>query len=66
MNAATFGEHINQTFTLELSFIEMHIIMKAMSEYSSQNYNPRYGTPNNEHAEAAEKLHDELTEIYSS
>ena len=53
-----------ETFQLNLSFIEMHIIMRAMSEYSNNAYQAKHGTPNYHHAEAAEKLHDEMTFTY--
>lgn len=58
----------NQTFTLELSFIEMHIIQKALSCYGYKHGYGAWDTPaaSQEHADAAEKLHDEMTEIYTS
>lgn len=60
----------DDVFQLELSFVEMHIIMKAMSEYQRLLYNPhgrKIGVDYNVcHAEAAEKLHNELTELYTN
>lgn len=66
---------IEQTHTTEerfdltdLSFTEMHIIMQAISTYAYKHGYGQWDTsaPNEAHAAAAEKLHDELTEIYTS
>jgi hypothetical protein len=59
---------IEEKFTLELSFTEMHIIMNAISTYAYKHGYGQWNTsaPNDSHAAAAEKLHEELTEIYTS
>ena len=67
MQAQTFNTGTTeQTFKLELSFTEMHIIMQAMSTYAHKHGYGQWNSsaPNYAHAEAAEKLHDGLTEIY--
>lgn len=54
-------------FELKLSFVEMHIIMKAMAEYARCGYNPRDTKTDNfneAHAIVAEKLSDKLTDIF--
>ena len=56
----------DQRFQLDLSFIEMHIIMKAMGAYESKmGYGGWNETPASDgHINAAEKLHTELTDAY--
>jgi len=57
---------VDQQFTLQLSFIEMHIVMQAMQAYHRDGYGTANADkPNWAHSEAAEKLHDELLEIYT-
>lgn len=61
------GLSSTQVFNLELDFTEMHIIMKAMSEYQRVGFNPTGTEPQNfneHHANAAEKLSDELTDLF--
>lgn len=67
MQATTTGNSIDQKFTLELSSIEMHILMQAMSIYGARHGYGQWDskTPNGSHADASEKLHDEMTEIYT-
>lgn len=57
----------NQKITLELSPIEMHIIMQAMDSYAYKQGYGQWGksTRNDSHAIAAEQVHDELLEIYA-
>lgn len=56
----------DERFQLDLSFIEMHIIMNAMTAYMMNGYTLARGDEevNYSHAEAAEKLHNEMTEFY--
>jgi hypothetical protein len=61
-------ERTGKTYTLELSFSEFHAIMEAMADYSNNRYNRRGTNPaafNQAHAEMAEKLHDNLLDIYA-
>jgi hypothetical protein len=55
-----------ETFKLELSFIEMHILIQAMNTYAHKHGYGQWNTsaPNEAHATAAETFHDELTNIY--
>lgn len=66
MNATKIHNGTDERFTLELSFVEMHIIMQAMNAYAHKTGYGQWttATPNQSHAEAAEELHDSLTEIY--
>lgn len=62
----TNGNITGEVFILELTFIEMHIVMQAMSTYGYKHGYGQWNTmkPNEDHAEAAEQLHDELTKLY--
>ncbi len=60
------GFTTNKTYHLELSFIEMHVLSKAMSNYSNRGYGQHDSSaPNYHHAEAAEKFHDEFSDLYN-
>lgn len=54
-------------YSLELTFAEMHILLKAMSVYGVKTGYGQYDciNPNESHAAASEKLYDELLECYT-
>jgi len=57
----------NDTYTLNLSFVEMHILINAMQEYQRAGNNPSTNKPENfnvAHANAAEQLYSEMVDFY--
>ena len=52
---------IDMKYSLELSMIEMHILVRALLHYNMDAYKL---TKNIDHCDAAEKLSDEVLELY--
>ncbi len=57
----------DEMYTMQLSFIEMHFLTKAMEAYMLQGYGAYNNTPSSEgHQAGADKLHTELVDLYTS
>lgn len=57
----------DEMYTMQLSFIEMHFLIKAMEAYNSRGYGGLNSTPASEgHQAGAEALHNELLDLYTT
>lgn len=56
----------DQTFTLELSFFEMHVLIRAMNAYAQTGYGQwNSGAPNIAHQTSAEAFDYELSDLFT-
>jgi hypothetical protein len=62
-NKTTRLNNTEETFFLELSFSEMHVLVKAIAKYSRSL---NFADVSEFHAKLADQIHEDLTEIYAA